>query len=84
MNGYPWRALPEHYGKWKTVHDLFRRWSHDGTFDKIFRRLRDAVANVEEIDTELWCVDGTHVRAARCAAGAPKKKAKLKMLAMKH
>lgn len=38
-NGAPWRDLPERYGKGKTVHDLFRRWSYDGTFDEILRRI---------------------------------------------
>src|SRR6056297_683735 len=70
--GAPWRDLPERFGKWGTVYDLFRTWSLDGTLDAIFQRLRGAMVDVEEIDKELWCVDGTNVRAARCAAGAKK------------
>lgn len=82
--GAPWRDLPECYGKWGTVYDLFRTWSLDGTLDTIFRRLRGALVDVEEIDQELWCVDGTNVRAARCAAGAKKGGPKNLLLAMRH
>lgn len=82
--GAPWRDLPERYGKWKTVHDLFRRWSYDGTFDEILRRLRRGMVDVREIDDELWCVDGTTGRAARCAAGAAKKGEPSGMLALRH
>src|SRR5690606_4433336 len=82
--GAPWRDLPERYGKWKTVYDLFRRWSHNGTIDQVLRRLRGAMADVDEIDDELWCVDGTNVRAARCAAGERKKGGTADLLAMKH
>ncbi len=82
--GAPWRDLPERYGKWGTVYDLFRKWSLDGTLDIIFRRLRGALVDVEEIDKELWCVDGTNVRAARCAAGAKKGGPEKLLLATKH
>lgn len=81
--GAPWRDLPEHYGKWGTVYNTFRRWSLDGTIDEILRRLRGAIADVRELDEELWCVDGTVVRAARCAAGA-KKGDQMHLLAMKR
>jgi transposase len=71
--GAPWRDLPEEFGKWGTVRDLFSKWNADGTLDEILRRLQAAHVDVGEIDEQLWCVDGTNVRAARCAAGAPKK-----------
>jgi transposase len=71
--GAPWRDLPEEFGKWGTAWDLFSKWNADGTLDEILRRLQAAYVDVGEIDEELWCVDGTNVRAARCAAGAPKK-----------
>lgn len=70
--GAPWRDLPEEFGKWGTIYDLFRTWSADGTLDRILRRLQAAFADVDEIDEELWCIDGSVVRAARCAAGAKK------------
>ncbi len=67
--GSPWRDLPEEVGKWATVWDLFNRWTSDGTLDEILVRLRGMV----ELDGELWCIDGTIVRAARCASGGGKK-----------
>jgi transposase len=71
--GAPWRDLPEEFGPWATIWDLFDKWNHDGTLDKILRQLRAAHIESGEIDQELWCVDGTVVRAARCAAGGGKK-----------
>ncbi len=67
--GAPWRDLPDDFGPWATVWDLFNTWNDDGTLITILKRLRGQV----EIDDELWCVDGTIVRAARCAAGGGKK-----------
>lgn len=81
--GAPWRDLPERFGKWGTVYDLFRTWSLDGTFEQILRRLQGAMVDVKEIEDDLWCVDGTVVRAARCAAGAKKGGRKSQLLAMK-
>lgn len=82
--GAAWRDLPERFGKWKTVYHYFNQWSRDGTFDAILRRLQSAMVDVREIDEDLWCVDGTIVRAARCAAGAKKGDPRDQMLAAKH
>jgi transposase len=71
--GSSWRDLPEEFGPWATVWDLFDKWTSDGTLDEILRRLRAAHIEAELIDSELWCIDGTIVRAARCAAGGGKK-----------
>lgn len=71
--GAPWRDLPEEFGPWATVWDLFDKWNGDGTLDRILNLLRGAHVDVGEINQELWCVDGTSVRAARCAAGGGKK-----------
>lgn len=70
--GSPWRDLPVEFGKWGTVYDLFTTWNRDGTLDEILHRLQAANVDVGEIDRERWCVDGTIVRTARCAAGAKK------------
>ncbi len=67
--GSPWRDLPDAFGPWATVWDLFDTWNRDGTLQAILDRLRGQV----EIDEELWCIDGTIVRAAKCAAGGGKK-----------
>jgi len=68
----PWRDLPEELGPWATVWDLFDTWNHDGTLDAILARLRSAGIDTGLVDRELWCVDGTVVRAARCAGGGGK------------
>jgi len=67
--GSAWRDLPSELGPWKTVWDLFNLWNQDGTLMKILERLRLQ----EQLDPELWCIDGTIIRAARCAAGGGKK-----------
>lgn len=71
--GSPWRDLPEEFGPWQTVWRLFDRWNADGTLDEILRRLRNGFAKSGDFDEQLWCVDGTIIRAARCAAGGGKK-----------
>ena len=71
--GAPWRDLSDEFGPWGTVWDLFDTWNDDGTLNEILRRLKAAHVDVGEIDDELWCIDGTVVRAARCAAGGGKK-----------
>ena len=67
--GSPWRDLPGEFGSWQTVWRLFDPWNQDGTLQSILDRLRGQV----KIDEELWCIDGTIVRAAKCAAGGGKK-----------
>src|SRR2546421_12535268 len=34
--GTPWRDVPERYGPWGRVDDMFRRWQRDGTWQRIF------------------------------------------------
>jgi transposase len=68
--GAPWRDLPERYGPWKTVYERFRRWSKEGVFDRVLERLQGRLAAADRLDWELWCIDGTSVRAHKAAAGA--------------
>jgi transposase len=71
--GAPWRDLPERYGKWQSVYDRFNRYRKSGVFDKILKALRIRLDKDGFIDWDLWCVDGSNVRASRSAAGASKK-----------
>ncbi len=81
--GAPWRDLPEEFGKWQTAWRLFDKWTSDGTIDSILNTLRAAYIGANEIDLELWCIDGTIVRAARCAAGGGKKGIPMSPLTMR-
>jgi transposase len=67
--GCPWRDLPEGSGNWKTVYNRHRRWSLDGTWEKILDGLR---AGCDEAEGKDWTVsaDSIVVRAHQHAAGA--------------
>lgn len=71
--GSPWRDLPTEYGSWRTIYGLFNDWNSDGTLDRILTTLRAARIESDQIDEDLWCIDGSIVRAHRCAAGGGKK-----------
>ena len=69
-SGAQWREMPERYGHWKSVYDRFVRWRSDGTIDRILHRLQIRLDKDGRIDWDLWCIDGTNIRASRSAAGA--------------
>jgi len=71
--GSPWRDLPEEFGTWKTAWRLFDEWNASGLWNAILKQLRASFIDVGEISGQLWCVDGTVIRAARCASGGGKK-----------
>jgi transposase len=71
--GAPWRDLPERFGPWQTVYDHFRNWRRDGVYDRILSALQIRLDRDGQIDWDLWCIDGSSVRASRAAAGAAKK-----------
>jgi transposase len=71
--GSPWRDLPAEFGKWQTAWRLFDRWNADGTLDAAVKRLRASCIEAGDVSRQLWCIDGTIVRAARCAGGGGKK-----------
>lgn len=77
--GAPWRDLPERYGPYTTAWDYFDKWNADGTLDRILESLRAAFIEAGEMDNELWCLDGTIVRAARCANGGGKKTTRMSL-----
>ena len=71
--GAKWRDLPSEFGKWRTVYGWFDLWNNDGTLQAIVDRLTRFVIENGELAEDLWCVDGTILRAHRCAAGGGKK-----------
>ncbi len=74
--GAPWRDLPERYGPFQTVHGWLSQWSRDGTLDRIISRLQVRLDAEGKIDWDLFCIDGSSIRASRAAAGARKKSAR--------
>ena len=71
--GSPWRDLPEEFGCWQTAWRLFDKWNANGLLSQMLKRLQAAQIDADLVSSELWCIDGTIVRAARCAAGGGKK-----------
>ena len=71
--GAPWRDLPERFGPWQSVYDYYRNWRNYGIFDRILQVLQIRLDREGKIDWDLWCIDGSSVRASRAAAGALKK-----------
>ncbi|UQW99309.1 IS5 family transposase [Streptomyces sp. RerS4] len=69
--GVPWRDMPEQYGPWARVYDLFRRWQRDGTWQRILSELQ-AQADARELITWDLNIDSTVCRAHQHAAGARK------------
>ena len=68
--GAPWRDLPERYGPWETVYYRFNRWRYDGTWVRMVTAMLDKLDDLGKLDHDLWCIDGTIIRASRAAAGA--------------
>ncbi len=62
--GAPWRDLPPDYGKWGTVHQRFRRWRDNGTWEKILELL------IDNEDFVWLMIDASHIKCHPDAAGA--------------
>lgn len=71
--GAKWRDLPKELGNWRTVYGWFDRWNDNGILQKVVDRLTQLVIDRGGLAKDLWCVDGTILRAHRCAAGGGKK-----------
>ena len=68
--GAPWRDLPERFGPCRTVATRFYRWTKAGLWERILAELRRMADAKSDIDWDVHMIDGTNVRAHRCAAGA--------------
>ena len=75
-DGGRWRNLPDRFGPWQSVYDRLRRWTRKGLWDRILRHLQARKMRAGELDFELFCIDGSVVRAHQSAAGASKKKSR--------
>jgi transposase len=73
QTGAPWRDLPAEFGPYQSVWHWFNKWNDDGTLDRVLAGLQQSFLAAGAIDSELWCIDGTIVRAARCCNGGGKK-----------
>ncbi len=68
--GAAWRDVPVGYGPWKTIYNRHRRWSADGTWERLLGELRRGCdAGLQSWDVG---VDSTVIRAHQHAAGAKK------------
>ena len=62
--GGRWRDVPPEYGPAKTIYNRYARWARRGIWQRIFAK----VAATGSVPDEL-CLDSTHVKAHRSAAG---------------
>ncbi len=67
--GAPWRDVPERYGHWQSIYELFRRWQRDRVWALIWSTLQ-AWADAAGLITWDVSVDSTVNRAHQHAAGA--------------
>jgi transposase len=72
-SGAPFRDLPERYGPWQTVYHRCNSWRRKGVFERVLEALQIRLDAEGHIDWDLWCLDGSSVRAAKAAAGGGKK-----------
>ncbi|WP_414471476.1 IS5 family transposase [Microvirga sp. M2] len=61
-SGAFWQHLPERYGKWKSVHARFTRWTKAGVWEQVFAEL------IKDRDNHYLMLDTTLVRVHQQAA----------------
>jgi len=69
--GAPWRDLPAEFGPWQTAWKRHRRFSEDGTWDKIHAELLRDADEGDGIDWQV-SVDSTINRAHQHATNLPR------------
>jgi putative transposase len=72
--GCPWRALPDGYPHWRTVHHHFARWAADGTLARLHAVLRGRVrvAAGRTVAPTAAVIDSQSVRASDWVSRATK------------
>jgi len=69
-NGAKWRAIPAELGPWWMAAQCFNRWFHLGAWERLLKLAQERAGGA---DLGMMFLDGSNVRAHRCAAGAAKK-----------
>ena len=69
--GSPWRDLPAVFGPWQTAWKRHRRFSEDGTWDRILAEVLADADAAGEIDWAV-SVDSTINRAPQHATNVPR------------
>ena len=67
--GAPWRDVPDRYGHWQSIYQLFRRWQREGVWPWILAVLQAWAHQAGALDWQV-SVDSTICRAHQHAAGA--------------
>ena len=67
--GARWRDCPVEYGPYTTIYNRFNRWSKQGVWEDVFYALSGSSGVISSTRVSA-CVDATHVKAHRSAAGA--------------
>lgn len=44
-SGCAWRLLPKDFGPWSTVYDYYRKWTKNGTWERLHTTLREELRN---------------------------------------
>ena len=69
-NGAKWRAVPAELGPWWMAAQCWNRWFHLGVWERLLALAQECCGGAE---LGMAFLDGSNVRAHRCAAGAAKK-----------
>jgi len=70
--GAPWKTLPERYGKRSTVHDRLRKWTGDGTLERLWRAFVAELNERQQIRWNECFIDGTFFSAKKGAQKSEK------------
>jgi transposase len=78
-SGCRWRDCPPEYGPRTTIYNRFNRWSRR----KIWQQMLTALTDAGHLGGTV-AVDSTYVKAHRSAAGAQKKRRRIRRLASRE